>query len=126
MESVPASLSVRFAGRYTVERELGCGATSTVYLARDETLDRLVALKVLRRELAESIAADRFLREIKLNEGLSHPRIAPVLDSGEEGDKLFFVLPYKDSFHSTPQLRSLGRSPRHWSTRTDLVWSTGM
>jgi len=96
MEDIPPVPPVTFAGRYGVKQELGRGATAIVYLAHDATDDRAVALKVLRNELAESIAADRFLREIKVNERLSHPRIAPILDSGEQAGKLFFVLPYME------------------------------
>ena len=85
------------AGRYAIERELGRGATATVYLARDSVLGRPVAIKVLRRELAESIGAERFLREIRLTAQLQHPNIVPVLDSGDAGGGiLYFVLPYMD------------------------------
>jgi tRNA A-37 threonylcarbamoyl transferase component Bud32/tetratricopeptide (TPR) repeat protein len=92
--STSATISGSFAHRYTIERELGRGATSTVYLANDTTAARDVALKVLRRELAQSVAADRFLREVRLNQSLQHRYITPVLDSGEfEGD-LFLVLPH--------------------------------
>ena len=93
MDGVTAS-QVTFAGRYTIKHELGSGATSTVYLAHDTAHDRPVALKVLRQDLAEGIAGDRFLREINVSAHLNHPRIAPLLDSGEEAGKLFFVLPY--------------------------------
>ena len=84
------------ADRYIIDRELGRGASSFVYLARDQELGRMVALKVLRPEFAESIAADRFLREIKVTAELEHPNIVPVLASGVHGRTLFFALPYMD------------------------------
>jgi tRNA A-37 threonylcarbamoyl transferase component Bud32/tetratricopeptide (TPR) repeat protein len=96
MDGTPALLSGTFATRYTVERELGRGASATVYLARDTQRGRAVAIKVLRPELAESLGADRFLREIKVNEKLHHPHIASVLDSGEHDGRLFFVLPHME------------------------------
>ncbi len=86
-----------FAGRYTIERELGRGGTATVYLARDETTSTSVALKVLRRELVESVAADRFLREFRMNAGVRHPHITPILNSGQFGADLFLVMPHMES-----------------------------
>jgi hypothetical protein len=86
-----------FAGRYTIERELGRGGTATVYLARDETTSTSVALKILRRELVESVAADRFLREFRMNAALRHPHIAPILDSGQFGADLYLVMPNMES-----------------------------
>src|ERR1700754_4197183 len=77
----PSPLSGEFAGRYTVERELGRGATAIVYLARDLDYGRMVAIKVLRTELAESVTAERFLREINVTAQLHHPHIVPVLGS---------------------------------------------
>jgi tRNA A-37 threonylcarbamoyl transferase component Bud32 len=85
-----------FAGRYTIERALGRGATAIVYLARETSTDRPVAIKVLRRELAETLGSKRFLQEIKLTQKLHHPRILSVLDSGEYDGQLYFVLPYMD------------------------------
>ena len=89
-ERVRASL----AGRYTIERELGRGGMATVYLARDLKHDRLVALKVLRPELAASLGADRFLREIQVTAHLTHPNILPLLDSGRADEFLYYVTPY--------------------------------
>ena len=86
-----------FAGRYTIERELGRGGTATVYLANDTTTSTSVALKVLHRELVESVAADRFLREFRMNAGLRHPHVAPILNSGQFGADLFLVMPHMES-----------------------------
>ena len=53
-----------------------------------------VAVKVLHSDLAESVGAERFLREIRLTSGLDHPSIVPVTDSGADGNALYCVLPY--------------------------------
>jgi serine/threonine protein kinase len=71
------------ADRYTVERELGRGGMATVYLAEEKKHARKVAIKVLRPELAASLGAERFLREIGIAARLSHPHIVPLIDSGE-------------------------------------------
>ena len=55
---------------------------ATVYLARDLKHGRLVAIKVLRPELAAALGPERFLREIQVTAGLQHPHILPLLDSG--------------------------------------------
>jgi serine/threonine-protein kinase len=90
------SLSEPFAGRYTVERELGRGASATVWLAHDTVRSQAVAIKLLRPELAESTAAQRFLKEIRYTSTLEHPQILPVLDAGESAGQLYFVLPFMD------------------------------
>jgi serine/threonine protein kinase len=82
------------AGRYTIEREVGHGAMATVYLARDLRYDRRVAVKVLSRELAAALGAERFLREIDILAHLNHPHILPLLDSGDAGGFLFYVMPF--------------------------------
>jgi len=76
----PPALRIALAGRYTIERELGRGGMATVYLARDVKHDRPVALKVLRPELAASLGAERFLREIQVTAHLTHPNILPLLE----------------------------------------------
>src|SRR5213075_863063 len=84
------------AGRYTIEHELGHGGMATVYLARDLKHDRLVALKVLRPELAAVLGAERFLREIRVTGQLQHPHILTLIDSGEADGFLYYVMPYVD------------------------------
>jgi serine/threonine-protein kinase len=83
-----------FRGRYRVERELGRGGMAIVYLAEDHRHSRRVAIKVLRREVASLLGAERFLREIMTSAQLTHPHILPVHDSGQAGDILYFVMPY--------------------------------
>jgi tetratricopeptide (TPR) repeat protein len=67
---------------------------ATVWLARDRAHDRLVALKVLRPELAGAVSDERFLREIRLLSQLQHPNILPLYDSGTLDKTLYYVMPY--------------------------------
>jgi dienelactone hydrolase len=83
-----------FAGRYAIEREIGSGGMSHVFLAEDERHHRKVALKVLRPEIAAALGAKRFLREIEIAAQLAHPHILPLHDSGEAGGLLFYVMPF--------------------------------
>jgi tRNA A-37 threonylcarbamoyl transferase component Bud32 len=82
------------AARYRIEREIGRGATATVYLAHDLKHGRRVAIKVLHPALSVSVGADRFLREIWIVAKLAHPHILPLHDSGVEHDVLYYVMPY--------------------------------
>ncbi len=86
-------LEAGLGGRYAIERELGQGGMAVVFLAHDSRHERRVAVKVLRPEIAAEIGAERFLREIKLAAGLTHPHILPVYDSGEADGLLFYVMP---------------------------------
>jgi serine/threonine-protein kinase len=106
-------LTDALAGRYTVERELGQGGMATVYLARDLRHDRLVALKVLRPELAVSLGSERFLREIKLAAQLQHPHILPLHDSGEAAGFLYYVMPYVQGESLRTRLARQGELPVH-------------
>lgn len=82
---------------YTIERELGRGGMATVLLANDRKHGRQVALKVLHPELAASLGAERFRREIALVARLQHPHILSVHDSGETPEGLlWFSMPYVD------------------------------
>ena len=70
-------LRAALAGRYAIERKLGQGGMATVYLAHDLRHEREVAVKVMRPELASTMGADRFLREIQLVASLSIPTSCP-------------------------------------------------
>ena len=92
-------LRAGLAGQYTVKREIGRGGAAHVYLALDTRHDRLVALKVLLRDVAAAVGAERFRREILVAARLVHPAIIPVLDSGEcqceDGlGRLWYSMPY--------------------------------
>ena len=78
------------ADRYRIERELGRGGMATVYLARDVRHSRPVALKLMR----PGLSAERFLSEIRLTAGLTHPGIMPLYDSGEADGVPFYVMPF--------------------------------
>jgi eukaryotic-like serine/threonine-protein kinase len=84
-----------FADQFHVERELGRGGDARVFLAYDGT-GRKVALKILHPEFLESVAAERFLREIKLVSRLKHPRIAGLLASGERDWFVYLAMEFID------------------------------
>jgi len=84
-----------FDGHYQVESEIGRGGNARIFLARDPE-GRPVALKILHPELLVSVAADRFLREIRLASQLSHPHIARLLDSGERDWLIYYVMDFVD------------------------------
>jgi serine/threonine-protein kinase len=94
-------LQSALAGRYTIERELGRGGMATVFLAHDPA-GTPIALKLLNPELAPTVGADRFRREIRVAARLQHPNILSVLDSGVAtvsagggtAEFLWFTMPY--------------------------------
>jgi serine/threonine-protein kinase len=94
MDALLGELKEALEGRYQLERELGHGGMATVFLARDAKHDRQVALKVLRPEVAATLGAERFLREIQIAARLSHPHILPLHDSGRAGAYVYYVMPY--------------------------------
>jgi TolB-like protein/tRNA A-37 threonylcarbamoyl transferase component Bud32 len=87
-------LRTALAARYELEREVGRGGMATVYRARDVRHDRVVAIKVLRHELAASVGAQRFLAEVRTTARLAHPHILPLFDSGDANGFLFYVMPF--------------------------------
>ena len=98
------------SSRYKIERVLGEGGMATVYLAQDLKYHRSVAVKVMRPELASTLGADRFLREVEIAAQLSHPHILPMYESGEAEGLLYYVMPYvegetlRDRLHRESQL----------------------
>ena len=94
MTDITARLTTALADRYRIERELGAGGMATVYLAEDLKHNRMVAVKVLKPELAVAIGAERFLAEIKTTANLQHPHILALHDSGEINGTVFYVMPF--------------------------------
>jgi serine/threonine protein kinase/Flp pilus assembly protein TadD len=111
LDDLKDRLQAALSDRYTVQRELGHGGMATVYLAHDVKHDRLVALKVLHPNLAATLGAERFLREIRLAARLQHPHILPVHDSGEAdtptgaGRVLWFSMPFVEGESLRERLR---------------------
>ena len=92
---LPDDLLRAIAGHYEIERALGAGGMGSVYLARDRTLDRLVAIKVVAPELTtSSVIRERFLQEARTVARLRHPNIVDVHSAGEVGGLLYFVMEY--------------------------------
>ncbi len=79
---------------YTVERELGGGGMSRVFLARETALGRNVVVKVLSSELVAGLSVDRFAREVRLAASLQHPNIVPVLTAGTIDGIPYYTMPY--------------------------------
>lgn len=105
------ALRAALSSRYTIERELGRGGMAAVYLAQDAKHHRPVAIKVLRPELAASLGAERFLREIGIAAQLAHPHIVPLIDSGEAGGLLYYVTPYISGGSLRERLEREGQLP---------------
>jgi hypothetical protein len=79
---------------YVLERELGGGGMSRVFVARDVRLDRQVVVKVLHPDLAAGLSAERFEREIRLAARLQHPHIVPVHSAGAVAGLPFYTMPF--------------------------------
>ena len=94
MADLQNRLDQALGARYRIERELGQGGMGLVFLAEDLKHRRKVALKVLRPEFAQSLGAERFLREIRIAAQLSHPNILTLIDSGEVDGFMYYVMPY--------------------------------
>src|SRR2546430_15694018 len=89
-----ARLQACLADRYSIDRAVGRGGMATVFLAAALKHHRSVAIKVLHPELATSLGVERFLREIGIAAGLTHPHTLALYDSGHAGDLLYYVMPY--------------------------------
>jgi len=104
---------IRQLGKYRIEANLGKGAFSDVYKATDVTLNRIVALKVLKPTLLDDEEAfARFIQEAQVVAGLNHPHIATVLDLGEADGYYFLALRYVEGASLDKVL--LQHGPLNW------------
>ena len=100
------------SGRYRLESKLGSGGMSTVFLARDETLERWVAVKVMHREISDQPdQLERFRREARAVAQLSHPNVVAVIDAGEDGGFPYIVFEYVEGETLKQRIDRLGRLP---------------
>ncbi|HUK22170.1 MAG TPA: serine/threonine-protein kinase [Gemmatimonadales bacterium] len=94
---------------YRIERELGAGGMSRVFVAFETALERRVVVKVLPPQLALAIARERFRREIQLAASLQHPHIVPLLAAGGSGDVFYYTMPYVEGESLRSRLAREGR-----------------
>src|SRR4026209_3008488 len=93
MADLRARLDLALGGQYRIERELGGGGMSRVFLAAGSALTGKVVIKVMPPAMGSGANQDRFRREIQLAARLNHPHIVPLLAAGAAGDVLWFAMP---------------------------------
>src|SRR6266853_6129966 len=109
---LPARLADALGDAYTIEGEIGRGGMGVVYRARDERLQRRVAIKVLPPELAfQRDIRERFTREAQTAARLSHPHIVPIHSVGEGQGLVYFVMGYVDGESVAARIRRRGPLP---------------
>jgi serine/threonine protein kinase/Tfp pilus assembly protein PilF len=106
-----ARLQNALGSAYRVERELGGGGMSCVYVAEETAFRRKVVVKVFRPELAEVMSARRFQREIQVAAGLQHPHIVPLLSAHETDSLLYYTMPFVEGESLRDRLRREGELP---------------
>ena len=94
MSELRERLQTALGDAYRLERELGGGGMSRVFLAEEVRLGRQVVVKVLPPEMAAGVNVERFEREIRLAAQLQHPHIVPLLTAGSQGDLLYYIMPH--------------------------------
>src|SRR5438552_1104322 len=92
--SLRDQLQSTLGAAYTLERELGGGGMSRVFVAEETSLGRRVVVKVLPLEVTAGVNVDRFKREIQVSAKLQHPHIVPVLTAGETNGVPYYTMPF--------------------------------
>jgi len=111
VSGVLEGLRAQLDGTYRIDRELGGGGMSRVFLAEEIALGRRVVLKVLAPELASVLSAERFEREIRVAARLQHPHIVPLLAAGRAGDALYYTMPLIEGESLRSHLDKQGELP---------------
>ena len=102
---------------YRIERELGGGGMSHVYLAEETALGRRMVIKVLPPDTAASVNADRFRREIQMAAQLQHPAIVPLLRAGASNELMWYAMPFVDGASLRAKLARTGQLPLEEAVR---------
>jgi len=95
-DTLRSELQEALGEQYALGRELPRGGMSRVFVATETALRRTVVIKVLAPELAATLSAERFKREIALAARLQHPHIVPLLSAGQAGEHLYYTMPFVD------------------------------
>jgi serine/threonine protein kinase len=111
VKELVTQLQEALAGSYTIERELGAGAMSRVFLATEIALGRQVVIKVLPPKLAAGLNVDWFRRDIQLATSLQHPHIVPVYAAGSAGGFLYYTMPKVEGESLRSRLTHQGELP---------------
>jgi eukaryotic-like serine/threonine-protein kinase len=104
-------LQAALGNAYTIDRELGGGGMSRVFLATEAALGRSVVIKLLPPELAAGVSTDRFKREILMAARLQHPHIVPVHSAGESNGLPYFTMPFVEGESLRARLAKRGELP---------------
>ena len=96
---------------YRLEREIGGGGMSRLFLATEASLNRQVVIKLLPPEMASDVSAARFNQEVELAAHLQHPNILPVLTAGATDDLIYYVMPFVPGESLRQRLISHGKLP---------------
>ncbi|HMA03970.1 MAG TPA: protein kinase [Gemmatimonadaceae bacterium] len=110
-EQLREQLQASLGANYALERELGGGGMSRVYVATEKTLGRTVVVKVLPPDLAHAVSVERFRREIAMAARLQHPHIVPLLTAGEADGLPYYTMPYIDGESLRARLARVGELP---------------
>jgi len=108
---LPARLQAALGDAYLLERELGGGGMSRLFVAMERSLHRQVVIKVLPPELTSEVSAARFKKEIEVAAQLQHPHIVPILAAGSDDDLLWYVMPYVRGESLRHRLKESGKLP---------------
>lgn len=111
---------------YRIDRELGGGGMSRVFLAEELALGRRVVVKVLPSEFASNDGAERFQRETRVVASLQHPNIVPVISAGGDANLLWFTMPFIEGESLRARLEREGELPlgeaiRLWTEILDAL-----
>ncbi len=104
-DALRETLQTTLGASYTIERELGGGGMSRIFVADDVTLGRKIVVKIIAPELAEGVSIERFMREVKVAARLQQANIVPVITAGNATGLPFYTMPYVDGLSLRARLQ---------------------
>jgi TolB-like protein/Tfp pilus assembly protein PilF len=119
MSATMERLAAALADRYRIERELGGGGMSRVFVADEVALGRTVVVKVVAPELLEGLSAERFTREVRLAARLQQANIVPLLSAGDADGLPYYTMPFVEGL--SLRARLAGGSPMTFGETTHIL-----